>query len=122
MNKLFVALVAVTLLLVCCSKDEPLYNDQPPVALIEKDSLTELSVYPNPFKSNFSVSFNSAQAGNISYALFDVAGRNLVSGDYMAAKYSNVVVFNMDTFASGLYFLRIEAFDISYIRKIVKQN
>ncbi|MES2689920.1 MAG: T9SS type A sorting domain-containing protein [Bacteroidota bacterium] len=122
MNKLFVTLVLVLMLLASCSKDEPIYTDQPRVALIKKDTLTELSIYPNPFKSNLLVSFKLSQSGTVRYSFVDLMGRNLVSGDYMGVKYSNEIEFKLDTLAGGVYFLRLEAFDQSYIKKIVKQN
>lgn len=121
MNKLLTLCVSA-LLLLGCSKDEPLYQEQPAVALVKKDTLTELSIYPNPFKSNLLVSFKLSQSGTIRYSFIDLMGRDLLSGDYMGVKYSNEIAFNLDTLAGGVYFLRLEAFDQSYIKKIVKQN
>lgn len=110
------------MLLVCCSKDEPIYMDQKPVTLIKKDSLTELNIYPNPFKSNLAVAFKSTQSDNIKYSFFNLAGRMLISGEFKAVKYNNEIVFKLDTLENGVYILRLEAFNEFYIRKIVKQN
>lgn len=122
MSKILVTLVAVLLLLVCCSKDEPIYVDQKPIALIKKDSLTELNIYPNPFKSNLAVAFKSSQSDRIKYSFFDLVGRMMISGEFKAAKYSNEIMFKLDTLENGVYILRLEAFNEFYIRKIVKQN
>ncbi len=76
--------------------------------------------YPNPFNSRTNISFSLKEAGYITLIAYDVAGRlvrTITHGDYPAGDHS--VTFDASTFASGMYFYRLQAGQFSDTKKML---
>ncbi|MCK5816452.1 MAG: T9SS type A sorting domain-containing protein, partial [Candidatus Marinimicrobia bacterium] len=66
--------------------------------------------YPNPFNPLTKISFEIAQAGNISLDVYDISGNrisSLMNGFQNAGSYS--VEFSADYLPTGVYFYRLQA-------------
>ena len=66
--------------------------------------------YPNPFNPSTVVQYDLPKVSNVSLKVYDVLGREvatLVNAKQAAGSYQ--VTFNMDRYASGIYFVRLVA-------------
>ncbi|RPI18091.1 MAG: T9SS C-terminal target domain-containing protein [Ignavibacteriae bacterium] len=76
--------------------------------------------YPNPFNPSTSISFNIAEAGFVTLKIYDVTGKEVKTlVNEMKTAGTHSVVFDAQSFASGVYFYKIEANDFSYIKKMI---
>jgi hypothetical protein len=76
--------------------------------------------YPNPFNPATNIKFNIPKAGIVKLVIYDVLGKQaaeLVNGQYNAGSYK--VDFDASTFASGVYFYRIDTEGFSDTRKMM---
>ena len=81
-------------------------------------------VYPNPFTTEFTVKVNTLYPGEkIQFAISDMAGRVLSSGEWDAAAADNRYGFLNDKLRlkPGVYILRISQRDYFQIFKLVKK-
>ena len=77
-----------------------------PVDLIGND---KISVYPNPVTNNqFTIQFNSLDAGNYSIQLTDVTGRQIIKQDLVVNSESQLQVMKLPaTAAKGIYVVKV---------------
>ncbi len=82
-----------------------------------------LSVYPNPFNSNFVIEFYSATKETVLIELYDVAGRKIISQEQsVSANTKNKFsLSDISTLSKGIYTLRLINSDKTYFSKIIKQ-
>ncbi len=76
--------------------------------------------YPNPFNPTTLISYQLPVASEVSLKVYDVLGREvatLVNGRQEAGRYS--VSFNAASFASGVYFYRLQAGQFVQTRKMM---
>jgi Secretion system C-terminal sorting domain len=71
-------------------------NDFPEITL-------QISVYPNPTKTNATLNIANYNAENISYELFDLSGKQIVSQKIT----STATQIPMEELSSAIYFLKI---------------
>jgi hypothetical protein len=77
------------------------------IELTERFALTD--AYPNPFNPTTNIRFSLRESGDITLAVYDVAGRHvrtLASGSYSAG--SHDVTFRADNLPSGTYLYRLQ--------------
>jgi hypothetical protein len=68
--------------------------------------------YPNPFNATTNISFNLAEAGNVSLNVYDITGRlvtTLVDGQMDAGQH--VVAWDGSNVSSGVYFYKLSTGD-----------
>ncbi len=78
------------------------------------------SIYPNPFNPSTTLHFTMKMAGNVSFHVFDILGRqveHLETGYLTAGPHS--VMFDGSHLASGIYFVQMNAGPVQEVRKIV---
>ncbi len=82
-----------------------------------------LSVYPNPFSSNFVIDYYSNKKEIIIIELFDVTGRKITSQEHIvfANTKNNFSIFDLSPLAKGIYSIRLTSADRTYFSKIIKQ-
>lgn len=82
-----------------------------------------LTVYPNPFNSNFVIEFYAAKKETVLIELYDVAGRKITSQEQnVNANTNNKFSFSdISTLSKGVYTLRLISSDKTYFSKIIKQ-
>jgi hypothetical protein len=82
----------------------------------EQELVADVSVYPNPFTSEFTIS--SKLPETYSYELLDINGKVLLKG--MLAGQTNKVL-NLDAFAPGTYLLQTKKGEYINTQRLVKQ-
>lgn len=76
--------------------------------------------YPNPFNPSTSINYELPITGDVNLKIFDMTGKEiatLVNERQNAGNYT--VQFNGNNFASGVYFYRIKAGEISHVKKMI---
>jgi len=81
---------------------------------------TLLQNYPNPFNPSTTFEFVLPLASEASLKVFNVLGQEIVTilDDYLAAG-THKVQWNAQAFTSGIYFYRLQAREVSLIKKMV---
>ncbi len=82
-----------------------------------------LSVYPNPFNSNFVIEFYSTKKETVLIELFDVSGRKIISQEQSVfANTKNKFSFSdISIISKGIYTLCLISSDKTHFSKIIKQ-
>ena len=78
------------------------------------------SAYPNPFNPVTHISFGIDTDAYVQVKVFDITGKEiatLADGTYFSG-YHNLI-WNADNFASGMYFVRLEAGNFVQIQKLL---
>ncbi len=95
---------------------------QPNVLAIIKDENIplnlQITIYPNPFEHNISLSFNEEIKDNVSISIFDMAGRSIFSKRYSENQQIDV---QLDFLPSGAYIIKAIANHKQFISKIIKK-
>jgi len=101
-----------------------LYDDYLSVEELETavipSSFTLEQNYPNPFNPSTSFVFNLPQRADVAVTIFNVNGQVVFSenaGNMNPGKYS--MTFNAETLASGVYFYRVEAGEMTATKRMV---
>lgn len=76
-------------------------------------------LYPNPFTKNIFLSFKQKITGNIEVAVFDMLGKLIFSGSYLATQNLEI---QLDDLSLGSYVLKIIANNRQFIENIIKGN
>ena len=76
--------------------------------------------YPNPFNPVTKIKFDIAKNSNVKLIIYDVTGREVlkITDAYMTAG-SYSYQWNASSFASGIYFYRLEAGEYSEVKKMI---
>jgi len=76
--------------------------------------------YPNPFNPTTTIRFSIPQAGNVRITVYDVTGKMVqtITNSYYSRGTFNVN-WNASSYASGVYFYRIEAGTFNQVKKMV---
>lgn len=78
---------------------------------------SNVKVYPNPFKEQLSIQFDTIQ-NDVVIALFSVTGQRLLEQN---VQQKDLIEFNTSNLSNGFYFLRLSTDDINFqVIKIVK--
>ena len=88
-------------------------------ATIEGSAIGKMSVYPNPNKGQFEVSFSAENAGTATMTLTDLTGRSIYSSTVATTTGANIVPVAVDTYAKGVYLLNIKQNGTSRTMKVV---
>lgn len=65
--------------------------------------------YPNPFNGRVTVPLTLPQSGMVTYAMFDLSGREMISGSEFGASGRRLLTIDAADWGSGYYFLKIES-------------
>jgi len=72
------------------------------------ESFELTSVYPNPFNSTATVSFDMPQSGNVELAVFDVLGREVYHTEHFAPSAGSYrILVAAGNWSSGIYWVRL---------------
>ena len=85
----------------------------------ENSSIEDLSIYPNPSRDVFNISFTSEEKQNLKVRLVNVIGEQLVSEDLQQFIGTYTKQLDLTNKAKGVYFLEIETDDVCTINKLV---
>jgi hypothetical protein len=85
---------------------------------LEKSAIT---VYPNPFNNTYSVSFDAANAGNVTVKMVDLQGRIVSEHSAKVIGGANKLILdNLGTLQGGIYFAKITIDGQTQVLKLVK--
>ena len=73
-------------------------------------SISQVNIYPNPARGNAQISFNLSENAQVSYQIYDLSGRMMVSHDLGTYNQGeHVVSFNTENLTSGTYIISLQA-------------
>lgn len=84
-----------------------------------KNTLSGLSVFPNPSSENFTVEFNNAGSNNVKLELLDLTGKVVKEEILTNASGYNKYAYNTKGISKGIYFLRIISGQAIETKKII---
>ncbi len=87
----------------------------------ENENALQLSVYPNPSSSDFSIEFIMDKAGKVKMNLMTVTGQLVASQEMETTAGVNKKAMNFSGEANGIYYLQVITEDTIITKKIVKQ-
>ena len=79
---------------------------------------SNMVIFPNPFSSTTSISFNSAQDEELSLEVYDITGQLMQQRAFVAVAGYNQIPVNA-TLAPGIYLFKLENEDGSAVRKAI---
>ena len=77
----------------------------------------EVSVFPNPFESDFNIRYNGE--GLMSVSIYDVAGKLIYNKDHLFTTPQKTI--SVDGISSGVYLVRLQTNKLNYFTKLIKQ-
>jgi hypothetical protein len=77
------------------------------------------SIYPNPAKESFNLSFTLVQSSELTMKMFDVSGREVMYREIKGVDGDNLVSIDATTLKQGIYFATITGNDWGQIVKVV---
>jgi hypothetical protein len=88
------------------------------VACISAESY-EISIYPNPFKTEFILKFRNVKADKANIRFFDLLGSQVMEKE-VDIKGIDKLTLDMSFLATGVYYLEFKAGDVNFRTKVVK--
>lgn len=79
-----------------------------------------LANYPNPFNASTTISYSLPQSSSVTLDIYDILGRKvqtLYHGKQAAGRHS--LIWQADSFVSGIYFYRLTANSLKQTRKLI---
>jgi len=83
----------------------------------------QLSNYPNPFNPSTTIAFDLPETSEVKISAYNLRGQEIetfLEGIYPAGKHR--IILNGSRFASGIYFVRLQAGALSTVSKILVQK
>ena len=80
----------------------------------------DLTSFPNPFNNSTTISYQIAKPGMVNLIVYDISGRLievLVNGKKLANNYK--IIWDANSFASGIYFVRLSTENYIAVRKML---
>jgi len=91
------------------------------VLKVDQPARPLISVFPNPFTGQFTVTFFCAREEQFNLMLLDQTSRPVLTRSYTATQGQNTLVLEaLSGLSSGIYFLKISGNEFTETRKIVK--
>ena len=87
----------------------------------ENSTIENLTIYPNPSRDIFNISFISEEKQNLKVRLVNVIGEQLVSEDLKQFIGEYTKEIDLTNKAKGIYFLEIETEDGVINKKLILQ-
>lgn len=91
-----------------------------PSGLVDtKEKWLNCLVFPNPAKNKFTLEYDSPISENIAVNLYDINGRILLSDSWSVSPQTNRKNFDITSFSSGVYFVRLNSKNGIWVSKVV---
>lgn len=90
-------------------------------SILEKNGLHQIEIYPNPFTSNFFIKLESQVSKIASFRLFDINGKLINEKNEKLGTGSNIIEWNQENIAKGIYFIEIQMDSYTDKFKIIKE-
>jgi hypothetical protein len=90
------------------------------IGIEEENPSSLIEIFPNPADKQFQISFKKEISGNTSISLTDMYSREIKSS--YAPSSSKSVAIEVCDMESGIYLLKIEGTDFSFIEKVIVRH
>ena len=96
-----------------------------PTAVLHESGMTPnkyelVQNYPNPFNPSTTIKFSIPESGNVKVIVYDAIGRvvaTLTNNFYQQGNYK--IEWNASSYASGIYFYRLESRNFNMVKKMI---
>ncbi len=95
------------------------YKNDAIVIGIQTFAKSEVNVYPNPVRDQFTIKLTDAQAGNVKLSIRDIAGKQVLSEVFMHHSASFERTISVANLAGGIYILSVENGGKQAVHRIV---
>jgi|GEM_PF-5421892 hypothetical protein len=88
-----------------------------------KSELEQISVYPNPFNSEFSLKFSTAQSGLVNVRMFDILGNEIYRCAYDLSKPLKEIAITPDSeklAGKSIFIVRVNIGENTYSYRVFK--
>ena len=92
------------------------------VTLAETKGISDVSLSPNPFKENFTLSFELEKAENVQIRIIDFQGKEMKAASLDLTEGSQSQRFNTKGYPSGIYYLQMIAGNQQITKKLIVIN
>ncbi|WP_018476640.1 T9SS type A sorting domain-containing protein [Pontibacter roseus] len=79
----------------------------------------EVSIYPNPNNGIFTISFNNLNAQQVDLRIINVIGNEIYHEVLSYADLQSTKTIDLNRFAKGLYYVKVETDNYSSVRRVV---
>jgi len=76
-----------------------------------KNTMTSLKAYPNPFNEDLTINFTSYENKKITYVMFDMMGNQVIKESVEVVKGDNEFKINTNDIGHGVYFINMTGSD-----------
>lgn len=90
--------------------------------VLERNSLSGVTISPVPAKDNVFLQFDAAEEGEITITLIDIHGRKLNEKVISTVTGLNTVEIDLRAYASGLYYVHLDNGEDQQTKRIIKQE
>jgi len=87
----------------------------------EKKNTPQVSVFPVPAQDKLNISLSNSRQGTVNILLTNIEGKTLISQNAELNTGSNILNLNTSKLSSGLYILKLNFENGSYVAKLVKE-
>jgi len=84
------------------------------------ETVSNISIFPNPTDSRINVEFDLQQASNIHFSIIDLSGRVLQTADFQGHLGANRLQLDMTDYQKGMYSLIIQSPTSTISKKLMK--
>jgi hypothetical protein len=98
-----------------------IYQFTPQTVGIDETVFDYTAIYPNPFRSEFVISYKQIPTPELSVKIFDLTGKTMFGQQYCNLPASGDMRFDMSRLAQGIYFVRFSSGGIMWYQKMMKE-
>ena len=102
-----------------CVRD---FDDNDPTSIAKNNTANDFNIYPTITKDVFNIKFPENSKTALTFELFDISGRELLSENIAVGNNDNTRKFDLSLFSTGLYLIKISATDGSFVKNFKVQK
>lgn len=87
-----------------------------PLGLVQEE---DIAIYPNPSNGVFTISVSNLEANKIELRILNVIGNEIHRETLTRTEPKLTRTINLDRYAKGLYYVKLEADNYSAVRRVV---
>lgn len=91
-------------------------NQQNPLGLEQEE---DVAIYPNPSNGVFTISISNLKAQKLELSIINVIGNEIHRETLTRSEPTLTRTINLDRYAKGLYYVKLEADNYSAVRRVV---
>lgn len=87
-----------------------------PLGLVQEE---DVAIYPNPSNGVFTISVSNLEAQQVELRILNVIGNEIYRETLTRSEPKLTRTINLDRYAKGLYYVKLEADNYSAVRRVV---